>query len=157
MGAHKIWFKKIARRSKYAGELEKQQRTTMNKRDQLDQVDQVQIRYPVIKRASMRRATSTQAHTHTTRTNGQTPTIQRCSRGYRKMKVRSEMEAQGGEPILVSPTAACPCKPFLAHFPYWTTLSFASSQTWCTSRTSPPALSLCEGILLGVGSVLLGL
>jgi hypothetical protein len=48
----------------------------------------------------MRRATSTQAHTHTTHTNAQTLTIQRCSRGYRKMKVRSEMEAQGGERIL---------------------------------------------------------
>ena len=35
-----------------------------------------------------------------------------------------EIEAQGGERILASPTEACPCKTFLAHFPYCTHFDF---------------------------------
>jgi hypothetical protein len=57
-----------------------------------------------------------------------------------------EIEAQGGERILASPTEACPCKTFLAHFPYCTHfdfrilpdlahLTFSSEKAYCLVYT----------------------
>ena len=66
---------------------------------------------------------NTGTHTHTTRTNAQTLTIQRCSRGYRKMRVRClrlRLKGVSGYRRL----RPCACKPVLAHFPCWTHFDF---------------------------------
>ena len=71
------------------------------------------------------RHTHTQAHTHTPRVQmHRLLRLKDVEEEQKNKSVMPEIEAHGGERIQASPTEACPCKTFLANFPYWNHFDF---------------------------------